>query len=104
MLYIGSRGTAGAGTAIVTAGASERIRVYGHFFLQIAETGDVTVIPKFVVGEDSSKVHVDIILGSSDTTGVLLDLPMQVSPLGASLHLDLSDAIDVNYTIQADVI
>ena len=39
------------------------------FFLQIAETGDVTVIPQFVVGEDSSKVHADIILGSSDTTG-----------------------------------
>lgn len=104
MLYIGSRGTSGDGTAIVTAGAGERIRVHGHFFLQIAETGDVTVIPKFVVGETSSKVHADIILGSSDVKGVLMDIPMQTSPLGASLHLNLSDAIDVNYTIQADVV
>lgn len=103
MLRIGNRATSGDGDAIVDAGASERVRVHGHVFLQAQEAGPVTCILKFVDGETSTSLHTGIKL-VDDGDGVVLDLPAQTSTPGAALHLNLSAAKSVNYTIYAELV
>ena len=103
MLRIGNRATSGDGTAIVDAGASQRVRVQGYVFLQAQEAGPVTALLKFVDGETSTSLHAGIKL-VDDGSGVVLDLPAQTSTPGAALHLNLSDAKSVNYTIWAELV
>lgn len=98
MLVATTRTGAGAGTALVTAGASERLRIGDYIYLQLLETGPITVHIKF--GETS--LHSPILL-SSDVPGVVLKWPEQISAKGAALYVDLSaNDIDVSVTIDVD--
>ena len=98
MLVKTTRTGAGAGTALITAAASERLRIGQYIFLELLEAGTITVILKF----DAVAIHSPILL-SSDVPGVVLKLPEQTSGLGASLYADLSaNDIDVSVTIEVE--
>lgn len=98
MLIPTTRTGAGAGTALATAAANERLRIGDYIFLQLLETGPITVVLKF----DSTAIHSPILLDSVGM-GVVLRLPEQISAKGAALYVDLSAGdIDVSVTIDVD--
>lgn len=98
MLVATTRTGSGDGTALATAGASERLRIGDYIYLQLLETGPVTVLLKF----GSTSLHSPILL-SSDVPGVVLKLPEQISAQAAALYVNLSaNDIDVSVTIDVD--
>ena len=103
MLYKGNRNTSGDGSAIFTAGAAQYAILRGYVFLQITETGPVSVILKFIKNASSVQIHSTIKL-VSDGDGVVLELPVVASVAGAALHINLDAAKSVNYTIDVDVV
>lgn len=98
MLVTTTRAGAGDGTALITAGASERLRIGDYIFLQLLEAGPITVVLKF----GSTVIHSPILL-SSAVPGVVLNIPHQHSALAAALYVNLSaNDIDVSVTIDVD--
>ena len=97
MLYIGTRNTSGDGTAIATAGATERVRVR-RIQLQLTEsTGPVTVLLKLA----SMTIYQVLLANQGD--GVVFDLAGVTGALGADLYVNLSDAKAVAYVIDAAI-
>ncbi len=100
MLKFTTRTGAGAGTALITAGASERLRIGDYVFLQLLETGTITAVLKF----DAAAMHSPILLDGT-AMGVVLKIPEQVSAKGAALYVDLSaNDLDVSVTIDVDLV
>lgn len=98
MLVATTRAGSGDGTALVTAGASERLRIGDYIYLQLLETGPITVVLKF----DSTVLHSPILLQSVGD-GVVLKLPGQISAKAAALYANLSaNDIDVSVTVDVD--
>ncbi len=98
MLVKTTRTGAGDGAALITAAASERLRIGSYIFLQLLEAGPITILLKF----DAVAIHSPILL-SSVASGVVLKLPEQTSPLGANLYVNLSASdIDVSVTIEVE--
>ena len=98
MLVPTTRTGAGAGTAIITAAEGERLRVGKYVFLQLLETGPITVVLKF----GTTAIHSPILLNEVGL-GVVLTFPEQTSAAGASLYVDLSaNDIDVSVTIDVE--
>ena len=58
MLKCTTQTGAGAGTALITAGAAQRLRVGEYVYLQLMETGTITAVLKF----DSTAIHSPILL------------------------------------------
>lgn len=100
MLKFTTRTGAGAGTALITAGASERLRIGDYIYLQLMETGTITVVLKF----DAAAIHSPILLDQT-AFGVALKIPEQISAKGAALYVDLSaNDLDVSVTIDVDLV
>ncbi len=98
MLIPTTRTGSGAGTALATAGASERLRIGEYLFLQLLETGPITVVLKF----DATAIHSPILLNEVGL-GVIIELPTQISAKGAAFYVDLSaNDIDVSVTVDID--
>lgn len=97
MLVTTTRAGSGDGTALVTAGASERLRIGRYIYLQLLETGPITVVLKF----GSATIHSPILLQSVGD-GVVLNLPDQDSALAAALYANLS-ANDIDVSVTVDV-
>ncbi len=98
MLVSTTRTGSGDGTALITAGAAERLRIGDYIFLELLEPGQVTVVLKF----GSTVIHSPILL-SSAVPGVVLELPEQISAQAAALYVNLSaNDIDVSVTIDVD--
>lgn len=65
------------------------------FFLQLLETGPITVVLKF----GSTAIHSPILLNEVGA-GVVLSFPEQTSAKGEALYVDLSaENIDVSVTV-----
>lgn len=98
MLVTTTRAGSGDGTALITAAAGERLRIGDYIFLQLLETGPITVVLKF----GSTAIHSPILLQNVGD-GVVLELPHQVSAQAAALYANLSaNDIDVSVTIDVD--
>lgn len=95
MLIKTTRTGIGAGTALITAASGERLSVGQYVFLQLLETGSVTVVLKF----GSTAIHSPFLLNEVGV-GVVLSFPEQTSAKGEALYVDLSaDSLDVSVTI-----
>jgi hypothetical protein len=105
MLYHGTRNTTtGNGTAIVTAGATQRLRVNGFLKIQAKESGTINALLQFVKS-GSSDVTIYSVYMDADVRGEIIDkLPLHVSEPGASLHIDIDVAKIIAYAIEVDVI
>lgn len=98
MLYKTTRTGSGAGTAIATAAAGERLAIGSYLFFELLEAGPVTIVLKF----GSTAIHSPILLNDV-ATGLILVLPQQTSAKGEALYVDLSaDNIDVSVTIDVE--
>ena len=98
MLVQTTRAGSGAGTAIITAAAGERLRIGKYIFLQLLETGPITVVLKF----GDAVIHSPILL-QDVSMGTILTFPEQTSVAGAALYVDLSaNDIDVSVTIDVE--
>ena len=98
MLISTTRTGSGDGTALATAGANERLRIGDYIFLELLETGPITVVLKF----GAAAIHSPILLRAGGI-GIAIKIPHQYSALGAALYVHLSaDDIDVSVTIDVD--
>lgn len=98
MLVSTTRTGSGDGTALITAGAAERLRIGAYIFLELLEAGPITVVLKF----GAAAIHSPILLQSVGT-GIVLQIPDQYSALAAALYVNLSaNDIDVSVTIDVD--
>lgn len=100
MPYIrGVRDTAGGGTAVATAGATERIRIGRFIQLQLKEAGPVDVLLKL-----GDTTHYSVLLESTSQGIVLDDIPGMTGERGEDLTIDLSAAVEVAYHIYYDLL
>lgn len=98
MLVKTTRTGSGAGTALITADSDERLSVGQYIFLQLLESGSVTVVLKF----GSTAFHSPILLDGTGS-GVVLTIPQQTSAKGEALYVDLSaNDLDVSVTIDVE--
>jgi hypothetical protein len=94
--YVGTRNTSGNGDAIITAGATERLRLGNFVQLQLNEAGPCTVLLKF----GSTTIYSVTLQSAGD--GVVVTLPAQVSALADPLYINLSAAKAVGYVVDID--
>lgn len=96
-MYIGTRNTSGDGSAIATAGATERVRVRTVQLQLTDSTGPVTVLLKLAA------VTIYQVLLAEQGSGVVFDLGGVAGAKGADLYVNLSAAKEVSYVIDAEI-
>lgn len=99
MLYVGSQGTAGNGTAVVTAAADRRLKIGKFIQLQLNAAGPQTVILKF-----GSTAKYSVTFQNAGDGIVLQNLPEQWSADGEALYVNVSASIAVGYVIDVEEI
>lgn len=95
----GTRNSSGNGSAVATAGASERLKLGDFIQLQLTAVGPVTIV--LLLG--STQVY-SVLLQNAGEAVILQRIPPIVGQLGEDLYVDLSDAKAVGYVIAYDVL
>ncbi len=104
-LYKGTRNTTvGNGTAIVTAGATERLRLNGLMKIQAKEAGPINALLQFVKSGSADVTVYEVFAVDSGNGEIVHPLPLHVSEPGASLHIDIDVAKVVAYAIDVDLV
>ena len=105
MLYHGNRNTTtGNGTAIVTAGATQRLRLNGLMKIQAKEAGPINALLQFVKSGAADDTIYEVYMLSQGDGEVVHPLPLHVSEPGAALHIDIDVAKVVAYAIEVDLV
>ena len=103
-LYTGIRNTIGNGSAIVTAGATQRLKLNGFLKIQAKEAGPINALVQYVKsGADDVTVY-EVYMANNGGGDIVDKVPLFVSEPGAALHIELDVAKVIAYVIEVDLV